>query len=242
VSTHTVYLVTLAGFDGLPAPSGPALDGADASLLQLLSAEKLVRPIVVGHSLGGFLALRFGTEHPALVRGIVSVDGTPVFPTLAQSTPEQRVAAADGIAAQIATATPEQYAASQSQTLAAMITSPAEVKRVATLAAKSEPKAVAAYAKDLFAADLRPDLPKLAVPTLEIAPVPTTPAPYEGPQAATASMTDRQAGYKQFYAALFPGAPQLTIVMVPNSKHFVMVDQPKALFDAITTFVATLPT
>jgi len=60
--THAVYLVTLAGFGGLPAPSGPALAGADASLLQLLSQEKLVRPIVVGHSLGGFLALRFGTE------------------------------------------------------------------------------------------------------------------------------------------------------------------------------------
>ncbi len=94
--------------------------------------------------------------------------------------------------------------------------------------------------------DAHMDLPKLTVPTLEIAPVPTTPvpttpAPYEGPQAATASMVERQAGYKQFYASLFPGAPNVTIVTIPNSKHFVMVDQPKALFDAITAFVATLP-
>jgi len=200
-----------------------------------------VRPIVVGHSLGGYLALRLGTEHPGLVRGIVSVDGTPVFTPFAQMTADQRGAAADRISDQMRAATPEQYAASQAQTIATMVTAADDGKRVATRASTSDRKAVAAYASDLFRADLRPELVKLTVPTLEIAPVPMTPAPYEGPQAATASMTDRQAGYKQFYGSLFAGAPQLTIVTVPNSKHFVMVDQPKALFDAITSFVGALP-
>jgi pimeloyl-ACP methyl ester carboxylesterase len=54
-------------------------------------------------------------------------------------------------------------------------------------------------------------------------------------------MSDREAGYKAFYTSLFRGAPNVTVVPVPNSKHFVMIDQPKALYDAITTFIATLP-
>ncbi|MBD5633826.1 MAG: alpha/beta hydrolase, partial [Candidatus Eremiobacteraeota bacterium] len=214
---HAVYVVTLAGFDGLPAPTGPALDGADASLLQLVTSAKLDRPIIVGHSLGGFLALRFGTEHAALVRGIVSVDGTPVFPTFVQSTPEQRATAADGIAASIRAETPDQYTAAQKQTLATMVTDPANVAKVAALSSKSDPKAVAAYASDLLRADLRPQLPKMTVPVLELAPVPTVAAPYEGPQAATASIADRSAGYKQFYTSLFPGAPNVSVVTIPNS-------------------------
>jgi pimeloyl-ACP methyl ester carboxylesterase len=240
---HAVYVVTLDGFDGLPPAPGPgsALDAADASLLQLISTEKLDRPIVIGHSLGGFLALRFGTEHANLVRGIVAVDGLPVFPTLAQATVAARTAAADGMQAQLAGATPAQFAAGQKASIDAMVTDPGDAAAVLTLAEKSDPKATAEYMGELLRSDLRPDLAKLTVPTLEIAPVPTKPAAYEGPQAATASMADRESGYKAFYMSLFPGAPNVTIVPIANSRHFVMLDQPAALYAAIDAFVATLP-
>lgn len=233
---HTVYVVTLPGFDGLPAPAPPTLDAADASLLSLVT--KLDRPIIVGHSLGGFLSLRFGTEHSNLVRGIVSVDGTPVFPTLAQATPEDRAKAGNAFADAVTEQPPEQYRAAQVKLIATMVTADADVTKVAALTAKSDQKAVAAYADQLYSADLRPQLPKLTAPTLELAPVPTTPAPYEGPNAAGASMADRESAYRSFYASLFPGAPNLTIEMVPNSKHFIMVDQPQALYDDIAAFVA----
>jgi pimeloyl-ACP methyl ester carboxylesterase len=241
-ATHALYVVTLAGFDGLPAPAGTAapLDLADASLLTLIENEKLDRPILIGHSLGGHLAIRFGTEHAALLRGIVSIDGTPVFPTLAQSTPDQRAAVASQITAQIGSATPDQYALVEKQTIAAMVTDPTSAAQVAALTSKSDSHAVAAYASELYAADLRPQLPKLTVPTLEIAPVPTIPATYEGSQAANMPMADREAIYKGFYASLFPGAPNLRVVTIPNSRHFIMVDQPNALYDAISTFIATL--
>jgi pimeloyl-ACP methyl ester carboxylesterase len=239
-ASHAVYLVTLAGFDGVPAPAGPALDGADDSLLQLITSLKIDRPVLVGHSLGGFLALRFGTEHPDLVRGVVSVDGLPVFPTLMSVTPADRAAAAERIADGIRTATPEAYVASQQQTVAAMVSDPKSVARIAALTAKSDQNATATYASEFFRADLRSDLPKLTVRALEIAPVPTEPAPFEGPQAASASMADRQAGYKAFYSGLLAGAPNLTVTTIPNSKHFVMIDQPSALFDAITVFMGTL--
>lgn len=238
---HAVYVVTLAGFDGVPASANPSIDGADASLLQLLTSEKLDRPILVGHSLGGFLALRFGTEHATLVRAVVSVDGTPVFPTFAQMTAEQRIAAAKGIGAQLASATPDQFAANEKRMVAAMVTAPTDAERVAAYSANSDPKAVAAYATDLFAADLRPQLPQLTVPTLEVAPVPTTPAAFEPPAAATTTMADREAGYKAFYTGLFVGAPKITVETIPNSRHFIMIDQPQALFAAIDAFVAGLP-
>ena len=71
--------------------------------------------------------------------------------------------------------------------------------------------------------------------------VPTKPAVYEGPQAASSSLADREAGYAGFYQSLFTGAPNVTVVPIPNSLHFVMIDQPQALDEAIDAFIAKLP-
>ena len=74
---HVVYAVTLAGFDGMPAPAGGGnlLDRADTSLKQLIEQRKIDKPVLVGHSLGGTLALRFAGEHPQMISGVVAVDG-----------------------------------------------------------------------------------------------------------------------------------------------------------------------
>jgi len=47
--------------------------GADlAALVELIGLE---RPVVVGHSWGGSVAVRFGTDHPEMARGLALVDG-----------------------------------------------------------------------------------------------------------------------------------------------------------------------
>ena len=93
---HVVYAVTLAGFDGVPAPrdGGSLFDRADASLLQLIRQHKLDKPVLLGHSLGGTLALRFAGEHAGLISGVVAVDGLPIFPGMERGSAEQRKAMA----------------------------------------------------------------------------------------------------------------------------------------------------
>ncbi len=239
--THAVYVVTLAGFDGLPPPAKPGIDGADASLLELLTKHGIDRPVLIGHSLGGFLALRFGSEHSNLVRGIVAVDGTPVFIPLLASTPEQRLKIGDGFAAQLSSISAQEFISGQLDVMSKMVTDPAKAAQVAKLTGTSDAKATGAYARDLYVADIRPQLKTLTAPTLEIAPVPTKPAPYEGPDAASKSLTERSAAYQSFYQSLFPGASNVKVVPIANSLHFVMIDQPGPLYDAITQFIGTLP-
>jgi pimeloyl-ACP methyl ester carboxylesterase len=240
-AAHAIYAVTIAGFAGVPPAADPSLDAADASILSLIQTEKIDRPVVIGHSLGGSLVLRVGIEHSDLVRGIVSVDGLPVFPTLAQATSEQRVATASKAADQIAQATPAQFAQMQEQFVRDYVTDPALAKRVAGLCAKSDPKTVAAYYKDLLSGDLRPALPKLTAPTLVIAPNPGLPLPsYLPAQMANLSLDDRRVGGVQFYTALFAGAPNLKIASIDNARHFVMLDQPQAFAQAVDGFLAAL--
>jgi pimeloyl-ACP methyl ester carboxylesterase len=92
---HVVCAVSLAGFDGVPAPrDGNLFDRAGASRLQLIRQHKLDKPVLVGHSLGGTLALCFAGEHAGLIPGVVAVDGLPIFPGMERGGAEQRKAMA----------------------------------------------------------------------------------------------------------------------------------------------------
>lgn len=79
---HVIYAVTLAGFDGTPAPRQKTglLDLADASLLKLIRTRHIDKPVLVGHSLGGTLAIRFAEEHVGLIAGAVRWTGCPCSP------------------------------------------------------------------------------------------------------------------------------------------------------------------
>ena len=88
---YTLHVLTLAGFGG-PAPIGaPFLSRVRDELIrylegvQGLQGERGVRvdkPILVGHSLGGFLAFWVAATAPDLVGGVVAVDGVPFLPAL----------------------------------------------------------------------------------------------------------------------------------------------------------------
>jgi pimeloyl-ACP methyl ester carboxylesterase len=111
---HKVYVVTLPGFDGTPPPAGGnAMDQAEAALIALMRAWHLDKPVLVGHSLGGTLALKIASEHPQLLGGVVAVDGLPVFPGSENLAPAQRQAMAASMQTQLQSATPAQFLAQQ---------------------------------------------------------------------------------------------------------------------------------
>jgi pimeloyl-ACP methyl ester carboxylesterase len=100
---YTVYALTLPGFDGRPATQAPSLFAAfDRDFQSLLSTRRIRVPIVVGHSLGGTLAIYEAEQHPKEFQAIVAVDGLPIFPALASASPGDRAAAAGRITASIA--------------------------------------------------------------------------------------------------------------------------------------------
>lgn len=233
---HVVYAVTLAGFDGMPAPTdgGNLFDRADASLLQLIEQQKIDKPVLVGHSLGGTLALRFAGEHPKLISGVVAVDGLPIFPGMERVSAGQRQAMAAQMRTTMAAATPEQF---QAQALGYMqkvgVIDPALATRYAPMNARSDIKASAQYMAEDLAADLRPGLKNASVPILEI-------SPYYATDFSQPPMQLSEAQKTAYYQSLLANAPNAKAVSIAPSRHFVMLDQPTKFQQVLDDFLKTL--
>ena len=58
------HVITLAGFAGVPPIPSPLLASARTEIADYIRAARLDRPVIVGHSLGGTLALAIASDHP----------------------------------------------------------------------------------------------------------------------------------------------------------------------------------
>lgn len=229
---HVLYVVTLPGFDGRAPIAGNMPAEVQRSLHQLISSRKLVKPVLVGHSLGGTLSLAIAQQYPDLVGGVVSIDGLPVFPGTEDMAPEQRPQLADGIMRRMAGLTPAAFASQQQQYMRSIgVVDMARADELAKLTARSDPAAMVQYMATVMAQDLRPALPRIKAPVLVLAPFLELDA--TDPNAGMAS----KVGY---YTELMSGTPRLNVVGIPSARHFVMIDQPQRVTDAIRIFLKSL--
>ena len=215
---HSVYLVTVPGFDGRKSEPGTTLASLQQDLETLIEHEHLEHPVLIGHSMGGTLALAFATDHSDRIAGVIAVDGLPVFPGTEGMTGD-RSALAQNARAQIENQTPEQFAAYQ-QTYMKRVgaVDEAAASRIAEYSSRSDPRAVADFAAQLLLLDLRPKLPRIQVPVVEISPF------YE---ADFARMGINEEAKTQYYRMLLGGIDKLDVLSISPARHFVMFDQPE---------------
>src|SRR3981081_3274540 len=85
------HVLTLAGFAGVPRVPGPMLNPVRDAIAAYIHDKKLAKPVIVGHSLGGYVALALGSKYPGLVGKLVIVDSYPFMAGIAdpKTTPEQ---------------------------------------------------------------------------------------------------------------------------------------------------------
>ncbi|VVS96970.1 Alpha/beta hydrolase [Sphingomonas sp. EC-HK361] len=227
---HRVYLVQINGFGG-SAPGDNLkpgmLDGVVADLHAFVAKEKIT-PAIVGHSLGGTLALMWAKAHPEDVRKALIVDALPwvgLIMAPPTATPAmiapQAQAMRDAMAAHYGK--PADLAAAKA-TMARLALKPASQEQGAQWSLTADPRVTAeAFYEDLML-DLRPDMANIATPLTLIYPT--------GEAGSGKTMADG------LYQGAYAKAPQVTYVPVADSAHFVMLDQPAAFDAALDAFLA----
>ena len=211
---YQARMLTLAGFAGLPPLRGDALlpEVRDA-LAAEIQAQDGAKPVLVGHSLGGFMAFWLAATIPDSVAGIVAVDGVPYISAL--TNPTATPAAVDAQAQQIrqymSNMTPEQYAAQNRATLAGMIGRKDKLERIAEAVGQSTPSAVGTAMAEMMTTDLRPLMRRIQVPVVLI-------------QAADSGASEFR---RAAYAAQVEPIADVRHTVADKGLHFVPLDDPE---------------
>ena len=209
------HVLTLSGFAGRPPIDKPLIATARAELATYIRDRHLDHPVVIGHSLGGFLAYWIAATEPDLVGPVVAVDAVPAigaFPGAAEGGAQMREAWKKMSA--------DEFAAATRQFFGTMAKDPIQLQPLLAEILRSDQRAMADAFYELFATDIRADLPSIAAPVLAI----LADSPYQ----------------KLIGEQLAP-VPQHEVVTLPHTKHIVMYDDPAGFFRALDGFLAAHP-
>jgi len=235
-SGHTCYILTLPGFAGQPPLADSNILGAVVSqLANYIRENHIQKPVIIGHSLGGWVALAFGVAHPDLAKGLVIVSSAPFLPALSMGSDVTLDSARKigllikkGMSGQ----SPAQVQAGQKMYLHTMIRDSARIDEVAAMAARSDQPTQGEVMAELFSGDLRPSMGQIHCPVLALADW----SAYKTYGATAGSVrTNLEDQYKKLSSA---NGASLTIAINDSSKHFIMYDEPQWFYDQVDRWLA----
>ncbi|WAH51966.1 alpha/beta hydrolase [Pseudescherichia vulneris] len=228
-TSHRIHLVELAGFANTPAvssPDGKVIAPAADAIAEYIRTRHIKAPVIIGHSLGGEIALMLGARHPDQVGRLMIVDALPFYTLMidpaatSETAVRQATAMRDGLLAQ----SPEQIAEFQKTSIARLARTEAVRPALVAAGKSSDRKTVADAVYELMITDLRPELGRIKAP-VEV--VYAYDSLFGVPAASVEAM------YRQAYAS----APDIHFTRIDDSFHFVMLDQPERFSSVVKSFL-----
>ncbi len=227
-SRYRLHVLTLAGFAGVPAVDGPLLVRVRDELIAYIREERLNRPVLVGHSLGGFLAMWIASTAPDVAGPLVAVDGVPFQPALMHpsATADAMEPLARRMRVMYRAMTPEQLGLQTRKALTGMMSRPADVERATVWASRSDAAAAGQALYELMTTDLRNDVARITSDVLLVAAT-----------KIAASNQDSLETALNAYRAQVGRIRRHRVVAATHALHFVMLDDPAFLLSTMDEFL-----
>ena len=218
---NRLIFVQINGFAG-SAPSTAPLDnlipGAVDELAGWMAANNLGKAAVIGHSMGGLMALMLAKRHPEAASRLLIVDALPFYGMLfgPTATPDTvRPVVEQMRAGVVSGATP--FAVPPHMT-----NSEANKAKILAWQKASDRRTIGEALVEDATTDVRADLPSIEIPVTVLYAVATP---------ANKAMADA------LYASAYESLPNLELVPIEGSEHFIMLDQPTEFDNAVKNFL-----
>ncbi|WP_127566190.1 alpha/beta fold hydrolase [Glycocaulis alkaliphilus] len=228
--TADIHVFTLAGFAGVPAVetgSDGFIAGAAGAISDYIAQGGYSDVVLVGHSLGGQVALQVAARSSDAVSAVMVVDSVPFYARLFNpaATPEQAAASGEMFAAQMSSLPREQFLAMMGQGLPVQSLDTAFHATLTEWFAASDQAVIAAAFAEVSGRDFSSVLEEIDVPVLILAPwAPGAPVDAETLQT--------------MYAAQYAPLENGSVEIVEGARHFLMIDQPAAFSARLARFLA----
>ena len=228
---YECHVLTLAGFAGQPPlkNKGSYLETIRKGIANYIKEKKLDKPVIVGHSLGGYLVFSLAASDPDLVGPVIAVDGfSCIMAALGEKTDEESLKKlAEQQEKQLANMPHDQFLKSQKDLFAGWFTDKDQLERVHSWIADSDQATVARARGELMGGDARSGLAKTKTPVLLIGAY----------SKDLEKFGVKRQDYDKRCAEQIANAPRHKLVVTTEAKHFIMVDQPKWLWQQMDEFL-----
>lgn len=217
--TYEVHVLSLAGFAGSAPIDRPIPSAVKDDVIAYIKDRHLDKPAIVGHSMGGFVALWIAEAAPALIGSVVVVDSGP---TLGGGDPDM-VPYAQARRDEYKKMDAKKFAATIRDRFSPMFSDPRKPAHDAILAAvaRSDQHAYAEALYEISTVDLRPNVSKITAPALLM---------------LANSGTPREDKLVKWISDQMKPAKKLEVVVLAT-KHFVMHDDFAAFAKALDKFL-----
>ena len=216
VTGYRYHLVQVAGFAGEPARGnarGAILVPLADQLIRYIEDRRLRRPAIVGHSMGGTLAMMIAARRPDLAGRIMVVDMLPQPASLFG----QSAAGIGPLANSLGDFASTPGGRRLFGAFMNAFSPPNSANR------NSDPDVVGRTMRELATTDLTAQLPRIRAPLTVL---------YASPDRSARAALDRT------FEAAYENARNARLVRIDGSGHMIMFDQPERLREEMRTFLA----
>ncbi|QSW87253.1 alpha/beta hydrolase [Flavobacterium endoglycinae] len=163
----TCYTLTMAGFAGRQPQPNASFEKWKTGIANYIKENKIDKPIVIGHSMGGGLALALASDYPDLIGKIVVVDALPCLAAMtdpAFKSKENNDCSAS--VSQITGMTNDQFYDMQKQTMPRLLQNQTKLDMVVDWSMKSDRTTFGQMFCDFYNVDLRNRIAQIKCPAL----------------------------------------------------------------------------
>ena len=163
----TCYTLTMAGFAGVKPQPNATFTNWETSIVNYIKENKIEKPIIIGHSMGGGLALAIASDYPDLIKKIVVVDALPCLQAL--SNPAFKAIEnpdCSQLVNQMTALTDEQFYQIQTSSISRLVAETSKQELVISWSVNSDRKTFAEMYCDFTNTDLRQKIENIKCPSL----------------------------------------------------------------------------
>lgn len=219
--SYESHIVSYAGFNGLESIDTPWYGAIKKQLADYIKNEKLSNVTIIGHSMGGNLAIDMASEFPSQVTGLILVESIPcmremMMPGVPASSLKYNSPYNDKMLAM-----PDEDFKKMATAMAQNMTLTSSKKETLTNWSITSDRKTYVYGyTDLLKLDLRDELAAINIPTLVLG----------------ASFPDKKT-IKANYEKQYTNLKYKEILIADGSKHFIMFDQPDWLYSQVNKYL-----
>ncbi|NBA85591.1 alpha/beta fold hydrolase [Emticicia sp. CRIBPO] len=216
---YTCISLTMPGFAGVPAEQSPTFEGWKTQIASYIQSQKISKPVIVGHSMGGVLAMAVAADYPDLAGGVVVVDALPCLAAMMdpgfKSNPALDCSPA---VSQITTMSDEQFLQMQKAGIPRMMSSRDKDDLVIGWTVKSDRKTFAGMFCDFSNTDLRERISEITCPVLVL-------------------LESYFVNFKPGIEGQYKNLKTARLEYATKGLHFIMYDDKEWFDDRLTNFI-----